>query len=606
MRVRFWGTRGSLAKPGPATLRYGGNTSCVQLVSNSGTLLVIDCGTGAHELGQHLLNDAAGTPVRGHMLISHTHWDHIQGIPFFGPFFVPGGEWDVYAPQGFGESLRETLAGQMEYTYFPVTPDAFGAELRYHNLSEGAFRIGDVTVRTRYLNHPALTLAYRIEADGVSVVYACDHEPHSRTLAMGKGAIEGQDLLHAEFLRGADLLIHDAQYTAGEYEPRIGWGHSTHEYVVRLADAVRVKRLALSHHDPMRSDEQLDALIATARDGLGENSELDLFGAAEGLELELEAPVAEVEADQIDVGENILLGQGERPLLLLVTADQSVADKMSQAVSAEPVQIIRAGTCENALRLFESERPGLVIIDDDLAGADGAALSRELRVLANGRGTQLPIMIVGHKPWPDGAGLEDATDWIQAPFSAEFARARIRTWLMRGQFRWVRASIDEGEVERLAALRALNLLDTAPEERFDRFTRIAAALFDTPVSLVTLVDENRQWFKSCVGTDQCETSREVSFCAHALKNADIMIVPDALADPRFADNPMVTGGPRVRFYAGAPLRVSGGLCVGTLCVLDTRPRILSDQEIGLLRDMAALVEKELAPQPAPRPVPATA
>jgi phosphoribosyl 1,2-cyclic phosphodiesterase len=117
MRVRFWGTRGSLAKPGPATVRYGGNTSCVQLVSRSGILLVIDCGTGGHELGLHLLKEAQG-PVRGHMLISHTHWDHIQGIPFFGPFFAPGGEWDLYAPQGFGESLRETLSGQMEYTYF--------------------------------------------------------------------------------------------------------------------------------------------------------------------------------------------------------------------------------------------------------------------------------------------------------------------------------------------------------------------------------------------------------------------------------------------------------------------------------------------------------
>ncbi len=135
---------------------------------------------------------------------------------------------------------------------------------------------------------------------------------------------------------------------------------------------------------------------------------------------------------------------------------------------------------------------------------------------------------------------------------------------------------------------------------------VRLSLFDAPVSLVSLVDENRQWFKSCVGIEQCETSREVSFCAHALKSDGVMVVTDALLDPRFADNPLVTDGPRVRFYAGAPLTVSGGLCVGTLCILDTRPRVLSAQEIGLLRDMAALVEKELVPQSVMRPVLASA
>jgi phosphoribosyl 1,2-cyclic phosphodiesterase/CheY-like chemotaxis protein len=605
MRVRFWGTRGSLAKPGAATLRYGGNTSCVQIVSNSGILLVIDCGTGGHELGMKLVRESGG-PVRGHMLISHTHWDHIQGIPFFAPFFVPGGEWDLYAPQGFGESLRETLAGQMEYTYFPVTPDAFAAELRYHNLSEGAFRIGDITIRTRYLNHPALTLGYRIEADGAALVYACDHEPHSRALAFGEGPIEGQDLLHADFLRGADLVIHDTQFCASEYAPKVGWGHATHEYAVRLADAAGVKRLALTHHDPMRSDAEIDAIVERARASLGADSRLEVFGAAEGPELELVGTVPEASAVPDEISAEVIGLEAERPLLLLVTADRELAEKMGQAVASEPLEVIHAGGREGALDLFQNERPGLVIIDDELPEACGAALSKELRALANGKAETLPIMIVGRKASPDGAGLEDATDWIQAPFSAEFARARIRTWMMRGQFRWIRATIDEQEAERLAALRSLNLLDTRPEERFDRFTRIAAALFDTPVSLVTLVDENRQWFKSCIGTETCETSREVSFCAHALKSEEVLVVPDALADPRFADNPLVTDGPRIRFYAGAPLRLSGGLCVGTLCVLDTRPRLLSEKEIDLLRDMAALVEQELIPQPVLRPLLVTA
>ena len=212
MKVRFWGTRGSLAKPGAATVRYGGNTSCVEVRTRSGLLIVIDCGTGGHDLGQALLKDPARTP--GHMLISHTHWDHIQGIPFFSPFFVPGNSWTLYAAQGFGESLRDTLAGQMEYTYFPVTPDAFGAQVRYTHLGEGRFTIGDAVIHTRYLNHPALTLGFRIEADGATMVYACDHEPYQRAAADGRHALEGEDAAHAEFVTGADLLIHDAQYSA--------------------------------------------------------------------------------------------------------------------------------------------------------------------------------------------------------------------------------------------------------------------------------------------------------------------------------------------------------------------------------------------------------
>ena len=250
MQVRFWGTRGSFAKPGASTVRYGGNTSCVQVVSSAGTLLIIDCGTGAHELGQLLMRQEK-QPIKGHILISHTHWDHIQGIPFFAPLFIPGNSWDFYAPQGFGESLRDTLGGQMEYTYFPVTPDAFGAEVRYNNLTEGSFRIDDIVVHTRYLNHPALTLAYRIEVDGVAIVYSCDHEPHSRQLAMGEGPIEGEDRLHAEFFRGADLVIHDAQYTPAEYATKIGWGHSTAEYAVKMCQSVGRQA---GRADPPRSD----------------------------------------------------------------------------------------------------------------------------------------------------------------------------------------------------------------------------------------------------------------------------------------------------------------------------------------------------------------
>ena len=182
MRVQFWGTRGSLAKPGPTTLRYGGNTSCVEVRTADGTLVVLDCGTGAHDLGLKL---AASTkqPLRGHLLITHTHWDHIQGFPFFAPLFARGNEWDIYAPGGLGQQLEVTLAGQMEYTYFPITLAQCGAAIRFHDLTEGSFEIGTLRVTARYLNHPALALGYRLEADGVVVVYAVDHEPHARNHA---------------------------------------------------------------------------------------------------------------------------------------------------------------------------------------------------------------------------------------------------------------------------------------------------------------------------------------------------------------------------------------------------------------------------------------
>ena len=248
MQVQFWGTRGSLPKPGSTTTRYGGNTPCIELRTERGTLVIIDGGTGLHGLGLNLM--ASGSRgLAGHILISHTHWDHIQGIPFFAPFFVPGNKWDIYGPKGLDQSLRETLAGQMQHTYFPIAPDQFGATIRYHDLLEGTFDIDDIRVTTQYMNHAALTLGYRIEADGATVVYCCDHEPYSRAI-VSEGEFAGQDQRHAEFVEGADLLVHDAQYTAAEYPSKVGWGHSPGEFVVKLALHAQVKKVALTHHDP--------------------------------------------------------------------------------------------------------------------------------------------------------------------------------------------------------------------------------------------------------------------------------------------------------------------------------------------------------------------
>jgi GAF domain-containing protein len=197
-----------------------------------------------------------------------------------------------------------------------------------------------------------------------------------------------------------------------------------------------------------------------------------------------------------------------------------------------------------------------------------------------------------------GGALAGVADWLVWPFKEAYARTRLQHWLLRQPCRWSPAPMPPDEARRLQSLRSLRLLDSAAEERFDRHTRIAAGLFEVPIALVSLVDEDRQWFKSRHGTDFEQTPREQAFCAHTILDPAVMQVPDTLADDRFADNPLVTGAPRVRFYAGAPLAAPDGSRVGTLCLIDQRARRLDAQQLGLLRDLADLVEAELAAAPA--------
>ena len=583
MQVRFWGTRGSLAKPGATTLRYGGNTSCVEVRSSAGTWLVLDCGTGGHELGQAILRE--GKPSAGHMLISHTHWDHIQGIPFFAPFFVPGHRWQIYAPQGFSESLRDTLAGQMEYTYFPVTLDAFGADVGYNNLGEGRLQIDDVVIKTRYLNHPALALAFRIEADGATLVYACDHEPHDGDFAAKGATLEGQDLAHAQFMSGADLIIHDAQYLPEEFAAKRGWGHSTVDYAVLIAQTAGARRIALSHHDPLRSDDDIDATVARLRREAPRDGP-EIIGAAEGLVIDLgngrhdpSSPVVTNLPTAIRSGPS-----GEKLRVLLIAGEDALEDRIARAVSEEPVQLTRIRSLDVAKMAIAELRPGLVLVEGDIEAED------LLWLRAGYTDDILPVVQLGGS----GPAAEGAVDRLCDPWSIEYARARIRTWLLRSECHWLPAPIPDDEASRLAALRALAILDTPPEERFDRFTRLAAFLFEVPVALISFVDEDRQWFKSCYGLEACESSRETSFCAHAILAGSLLVVPDALQDVRFSDNPLVTSGPRVRFYAGAPIRSPDGHLVGTLCIIDIRPRDLSQRERDILVDLAASMESELS------------
>ena len=292
MKVRFWGTRGSIATPGPGTNHFGGNTSCVEITTDSGGLLVLDCGTGAHGLAAKLMAEGK-KPINANILLGHTHWDHIQGFPFFSPAFVKGNSVTIYGPEGSRGSLHEVLAGQMEFTYFPVALNQLPAAITYHDLSEGVEQIGGARIVTQFLHHPAMTLGYRIEADGVAVVYLVDHEPFSDEL-WSAGAKHGLidsilhegDRRHAKFMAGADLVIHDAQYTPEEYPPKKTWGHSTYEYAVQIAAAAGVKQLALTHHDPSHDDSFVADIERKAQAlAVQCGTDLNVFCAYEGHEI---------------------------------------------------------------------------------------------------------------------------------------------------------------------------------------------------------------------------------------------------------------------------------------------------------------------------------
>jgi phosphoribosyl 1,2-cyclic phosphodiesterase len=297
MRVRFWGTRGSVPTPGPTTVRYGGNTACVEVRTNAGTFFILDSGTGIRELGMHLARQ--GERVSAHLMLGHTHWDHIHGFPFFSPAFVPGNHLVIYGARDLDRSLRDVLAGQMHYTYFPVPLGELRAEIEFSELEEGEIKIDDATVRTHYLNHTAVCMGYRIEADGASVAYVTDHEPYGLVGSGGShdqvhgrglrgGPIHGGDRRLIEFVRGVDLLIQDTQYTPEEYAARRGWGHGSTDYVTDVAVEAGAKRVALFHHEPTHADDDIDRMVEYSRQRAREvGSEVELFAAAEGHEINL-------------------------------------------------------------------------------------------------------------------------------------------------------------------------------------------------------------------------------------------------------------------------------------------------------------------------------
>ena len=253
--VRFWGVRGSIASPGPTHERYGGNTSCVTVKLAMDEYLILDAGTGIREFGNYLIQ--LGMPVRLHLLISHAHWDHIQGLPFFRPGYLSYNDLALYGADQASVPFQKVIADQMRNTYFPVPLETMRAHLHFHRLTEGAYTVADAKIDTLFLKHPGATLGFRIDLRGKSMVYLCDNEITPEDPAYRK-KVEG-------FVRGVHLLIADAQYAPEDFPEKAGWGHSMYTEVVDMAMDAGVQKLVLTHHDPDRGDEALDRIVADAQ-----------------------------------------------------------------------------------------------------------------------------------------------------------------------------------------------------------------------------------------------------------------------------------------------------------------------------------------------------
>jgi CheY-like chemotaxis protein/phosphoribosyl 1,2-cyclic phosphodiesterase len=439
MRIRFWGTRGSIATPGPATNHFGGNTSCVELTTANGDILILDCGTGAHPLAAQLMAQGKQA-INANILLGHMHWDHIQGFPFFSPAFVKGNSAAIYGPEGSSGSLHHVLAGQMEFTYFPVELNQLPAAITYHDLTEGVYTIGGARVATQFLNHPAMTLGYRIEADGVAMVYLVDHEPFSDELwraGAEPGRIESilhdGDRRHAKFMADADLVIHDAQYTPEEYVSKKTWGHSAYDYVVQMAATAGVRRLALTHHDPSHNDDFVADIERKARNlALQLGTGLEVFCAYEGCELVLEPrsplkPFVTAAPFQASVA--------QRRFHILVVDDQpDMITMIVRALEQEQYTVSKATSGPEALRMIADHMPDLVVLDYKMTGMDGLAVTRTLR--AKSETQALPVLMLTGMTDESStrAGFEaGVTDYVTKPFSIPQLTARVRACLARAQ-----------------------------------------------------------------------------------------------------------------------------------------------------------------------------
>jgi phosphoribosyl 1,2-cyclic phosphodiesterase len=294
MKVKFWGVRGSIPSPGPAKVKYGGNTTCIEVVTDTEDLIILDGGSGIRELGLQL---AKNLPVSCSIFLSHTHWDHIQGLPFFTPFFIPGNTVDIYGTFDpvYQKDLETILTGQMEYCYFPVRSNELKAQINYTDLREGqAIEVGSAVVTPILMNHPVLTYGYRIDSGGKRIFFTGDHEPPLNIYEPGEegfqeyeALIETKNKALQKLLDQTDIVIADAQYTNDEYESKVGWGHGTFQKCTDLAANIGAKVLYFTHHDPTRTDSELDQILNSLKNDSSSQITSEMHIAREGLEFSI-------------------------------------------------------------------------------------------------------------------------------------------------------------------------------------------------------------------------------------------------------------------------------------------------------------------------------
>lgn len=290
MKVKFWGVRGSIASPGPKTVRYGGNTTCIEIRTDNNELIIIDAGTGIFPLSQTLL---AELPVTANVLITHSHWDHIQGLPMFIPNFIPGNTLRLHGAFDpvTGKGIEHVMAVQLQYSYFPVREAEMKARMEYVTLMpDQPVQIGSATVTPCLLNHPVIDFGYRIECNGKSVFFTGDHEPPYNIYQPGEEAYDEYQVFVEEkaqsiqkAMQGVDVLIADSSYTDTEYLTKVGWGHGTYSTSIKSAHAAGAKVLYCTHHEPTRSDDALEQVFAEALHTHGELANgMDIRLAREG------------------------------------------------------------------------------------------------------------------------------------------------------------------------------------------------------------------------------------------------------------------------------------------------------------------------------------
>ncbi|MFM1907975.1 MAG: hypothetical protein RLZZ591_1652 [Pseudomonadota bacterium] len=289
MQIKFWGVRGSIASPGPRTVRYGGNTTCIEIRTDDKQLIILDAGTGIFPLSQTLLSQM---PVTANVLITHSHWDHIQGLPFFIPNFISGNTLRLHGPFDpvSGKGVEEMMSVQLQYSYFPVREAELKARIEYVTvMPEQSLSIGSTTITPYMLNHPVINLGYRIECQGKSVFFTGDHEPpynifspEDDEYAEYQSFVDERQRSILSAMRGVDVLIADCSYTKQEYPAKQGWGHGTYDSSIQYAQSSGARHLFCTHHEPTRSDDQLQAVFDDVRKDHPNLGNLDVRLAREG------------------------------------------------------------------------------------------------------------------------------------------------------------------------------------------------------------------------------------------------------------------------------------------------------------------------------------